>query len=140
MSVAVSLLFALLRPYRNNWHNIFDCLFFALTALAWQIVLYKYYHVFNISDDVLVFFGTLPFFFFIVYLAYRAILYFGILHKCMCCLRLLYLKLRNGHPDREYVDYVFPDRIDNPSHYVDGYLCESNQLQPVHRASTYGSI
>ena len=30
--------------------------------------------------------------------------------------------LRNGHPDGEYVDYVFPNRIDNPSHYICGWV------------------
>ena len=139
--IVFSLMVALLRPYKNNWSNFYECLFHALLALLSQLVLYQYYHVFKVPNEIFVLFLMLLFCCFIVYSAYRARL-----HRCMCCLRCLCQRLRNDHQtDREHIDYIFPDRLDNPGHYVDGYssgteellIPESNRLQP---ASTYGSI
>ena len=143
-----SLMVALLRPYKNNWSNFYECLFYAYLALFSQLALYQYYHILKLPFKAFIPFAIPPFCCFILYSAYRAIQYFGILHRCMYYLRCLCQRLRNGHQmDREHIDYIFPDRLDNPGHYVDGNLSgteellipESNRLQPASTV-TYGSI
>ena len=140
VGIVISLSFALLRPYRNNWFNILDCCSFALSALYIQLCMYKQ-HVFNFPIRILDGFILPPFLYFIVYIAYRLIVYTGVFQRCTCYQRLRCLK---GNNDR-----VLPHRLDNPSDYTDEPLTrekepsgpESSQLQnAVQGASDYGSI
>ena len=144
LGTVASLLFALLRPYRNNWFNILDCCSFALLAFRIQLIVYMQY-VFNIPDTIFIGYALLPFLYFIVYSAYRLILYTGVLfQRCRC-----YQRLRCPRDDAENNDYVLPHRLDDPSDYTavpstrEKELSgpESNQLQnAVQRLSDYGSI
>ena len=85
----------------------------------------------------------IPFLYFIVYSAYRLILYTGVCQRCRCCQRLRCLKR-----DAENNDYVLPYRLDDPSDYTDVPSTrekelsgpENNQLQyVVQSVSDYGS-
>ena len=51
VGTVISLSFALLRPYRNNWFNIQDCCYFALLALWLQLLVYKQY-VFDVPEII----------------------------------------------------------------------------------------
>ena len=51
VGIAGSLLFALLRPYRNSWFNILDCYYFAFLALWLQLFVYNQY-VFDVPKTV----------------------------------------------------------------------------------------
>ena len=143
IGVVISLSFALLRPYRNNWCNILDCCLFALLALWLQLYVYKNY-VFDVPDIVFDGLTLIPLLYFIVYSTYRLILYTGVFQRCRCCQRLRCLKR-----DAESNDYVLPHRLDDPSDYTDVPSTrerelsgpESNQLQnAVQSVSNYGTI
>ena len=137
MGTVISLSFALLRPYRNNWFNILDSCFFALLALWLQLVVYKE-HVFNVPYTVLTGFALVPFLYFIVYSAWKLIRYTGVFQRCTCYRRLRCLK-ENG-------DYVLPHRVDDPSDYTDAPSTRQKELsgpeskQLAQRVSDYGSI
>ena len=101
IGVVISLSFALLRPYRNNWCNILDCCLFALLALWLQLYVYNVY-VFDVPDIVLGGLILIPFLYFIVYSTYRLILYTGVFQRCTCYQRLRCLKRY-----AENSDYMF---------------------------------
>ena len=66
--VAISLLFALFRPYKNNYFNIIDCLAFALVGLATFLIMYTYTtHVYYYTQLFYVILLT-PFLYFICFL------------------------------------------------------------------------
>ena len=139
----VSLSFALLRPYRNTWFNILDCCSFALLALTIQLLVLKGYG-FDVPAIIFIGIALLPFLYFIVYSAYRLILYTGVFQRCRC-----YQRLRCLRDNAQNTDYVLPHRLDDPSDYTAVPLTrekelsghESNQLQNVVQGvSDYGSI
>ena len=143
VGIVVSLSFALLRPYRNNWFNLLDCCYCALLALYIQLRLYKQY-VFDVPDIVLSGFALLPFLYFIVYSACKLLLYTGVFQRCRCYQRLRCLK-----DDAENNDYVLPHRLDDPSDYTDVPSTrekelsgpKGNRLQNAAQGvSNYGSI
>ena len=143
VGIAGSLLFALLRPYRNSWFNILDCCYFAFLALWLQLFVYNQY-VFDVPKTVFGGLISIPLLYFIVYSAYRLILYTGVIQRCRCYQRLRCLK-----DDAENNDYVLPHRLDDPSDYTDVPSTrekelsgpEGNQLQnAVQGVSNYGSI
>ena len=141
--IVVSLSFALLRPYRNSWSNLIDCCSYAFLGLWFQLILYKQY-VFDVPEIVFGGLILLPFLYFIVYSAWKLILYTGVFQRCRCYQRLRCLK-----NDGENNDYVLPHRLDDPSDYTDVLSTrekelsgpEGNQLQnAVQGVSNYGSI
>ena len=109
VGTVVSLSFALLRPYRNNWFNILDCCFFAILALYIQLTVLVVYG-FNVPAIIFNSIELLPFFYFVVYSAYRLILYTGVFQRCRC-----YQRLRCLRDNAENNDYVLPHRLDDPS-------------------------
>ena len=139
--IAVSLMFALLRPYRKNQFNILDCLASALMALAHQMNLYNQY-IFRVPIEIASVFFILPFLYFIAYSAYKLIVYAGVIYRCHQIFR--YLKLKITDPTLPNTDNVeYPDRLENPNHYkeLSNTVSENNQMQNgVCKVSTYGSI
>ena len=142
-ATVVSLSFALLRPYRNNWYNILDCCLFALLALFLQLLVYTQY-VFSVPDITYIGLRSLPFLYFIVYSVRKLIRYTGVFQRCRC-----YRRLRCLRDDAENSDYVLPHRLDDPRDYIAVPSTRekersgpgSNQLQSaIQRASEYGSI
>ena len=143
LGTVVSLSFALLRPYRNSWFNILDCCYFAILALWLQLFVYKHY-VFDVPEIVFGGLISIPLLYFIVYSAYRSILYTGVIQRSRCYQRLRCLK-----DDAENNDYVLPHRLDDPCDYTDVPSTrekelsgsEGNQLQNAAQGvSNYGSI
>ena len=139
LAIVISLSFALLRPYRNNWFNILDSCSFAIVALYLQLDAYQLYmYVFDIPAIILAGFALLPFLYFIVYSAWKLIRYTGVFQRCTCYRRLRCLK-ENG-------DYVLPHRVDDPSDYTDAPSTRQKELsgpeskQLAQRVSDYGSI
>ena len=69
--VVISLLFALFRPYKNNYCNVIDCLAFALVGLVTFLIMYTYtthvYYYIQLLYVILL----IPFLYFILYILYR---------------------------------------------------------------------
>ena len=137
-----SLMFALLRPYRNNRFNILDCLASALVSLAQQINTYNRYNIISVPIELMTVFFILPFLYFSVYSTYKLTVYAGVFYRCHQIFRYLKLKICNPTlPNTNNVEY--PDRLENPHHYkeLSNTGSENNQLQNgVCKVSTYGSI
>ena len=142
--IVISLMFALLRPYRKNRFNILDCLTFALLALAHQISMYDKYNIFRVPNEIRSVMFILPFLYFSVYSAYKLIVYAGVSYRCHRIFRYLKLRIsRHTLTDTDDIEWGLPDRLENPSHYTNlsNPASENNQLQTgVCKVSPYGSI
>ena len=116
-----SLLFALLRPYKKNWLNILDSVILGLLGLASLWILY------NLETqrkwiELIGFIAALPLIYFVMYVAYRLLLWLGILQKCQQKSRSICQSLQQrwrGHNMRqqELCDGQLPDRMVNPCEY-----------------------
>ena len=98
----VSLLFALLRPYKDNWINIWDSVVFALFNFSLFWVMYAQY-VASLPFEVVGAIATLPLVYIIVFIVYK---YRSILQQCC-----VFLKTYRANPPFE------PDRLINPEEY-----------------------
>ena len=98
----VSLLFALLRPYKDNWINIWDSVAFALFNFSLFWVMYAQY-VASLPFEVVGAIATLPLIYIIVFIVYK---YRSILQQCY-----VFLKTYRANPPFE------PDRLINPEEY-----------------------
>ena len=81
-SSTASLLFALLRPYKNNWFNIWDSLVFALITLAEFSIAYTQ----NIATIPLQPLGTIltsaPFVYISIYVVYKVMNWTNVVQRC----------------------------------------------------------
>ena len=80
----VSLLFGLLRPYKENWINYIDCIGFMLLSFGEFVVVYDYatrsHYIFAYGLTVV------PLLYFIVYTCYKLLYQRVILRRCtLCC-------------------------------------------------------
>ena len=77
----VSLLFSLLRPYRDNRYNILDCVGFALYALLqFWIVCNEYINSVPLQFAYLL--TVLPFIYISIYIGYNLLLWMGLVQRC----------------------------------------------------------
>ena len=98
----VSLLFAILRPYKNNWINFWDSVVFALIAFSFFWVMCAQYIV-SLPFEVVGVIVTVPFMYIIIYVMFR---YTKVLRKCC-----VFLNKYRANPQLE------PDRPQNPEEY-----------------------
>ena len=104
-SSTVSLLFALLRPYKNNWFNIWDSLVFALIAFAEFSLAYTQY-IANIPLGPLgAIIASVPLLYLSVYVVYKAGTKANIVQRCW--------RLMNKHTTTS----MEADRLVNPDEY-----------------------
>ena len=118
----VSLLFALLRPYKCFWYTILDCLIFALMALLEFWILYsKLTDVISVPHALIYIVGMIPVIYFVLCISYKVLNGIGLLQKCQRRLRLwLLTRLPSGYPHQECIannDELFPHRLLNPGEY-----------------------
>ena len=74
----VSLLFALLRPYKDNWINIWDSVVFALFSLSFFWVMYGQY-IASLPLEVVGVIATLPLIYIVVFVVHK---YKNVLQNC----------------------------------------------------------
>ena len=101
-SSIVSLLFAILRPYKEGWINIWDSVVFALLAFSLFWVFYARYIVSHLFEIV----GVIAFVPFIYIICYVTFKYTNALQKCCA-----FLNKYRANPQLE------PDRLLNPEEY-----------------------
>ena len=91
LSMTTSLAFALMRPYKQNFYNKLDTIFFGLLALAYFSIVFVQRLVFTGEDltlaklpSVFIFIlGTLPLIYIVVFALYWVIVKRKLLHKCL---------------------------------------------------------
>ena len=119
----VSLLFALLRPYKDNWINIWDSVVFALFSFSIFWMVYAVYIAYLPFKAIGVIF-TVPFVYIIVFVVHR---YRNIFRNCCA-----FLNRYRANPRFE------PDRLQNPEE--DEQLPNADCAEGEHSNSvTFGS-
>ena len=98
----VSLLFAILRPYKNKWINVWDSVVFASMAFSLFWLMCTQYIV-SLHFEVVGVIVTVPFMYIIIYVMFR---YTKVFRKCC-----VFLNKCRANPQLE------PDRIQNPEEY-----------------------
>ena len=98
----VSLLFAILRPYKNNWINVWDSVVFALLAFVYLWTVYVCY-IGSLPLEVAGVSATIPLMYIIVYIMYK---HANIVRNCC-----VFLNKCRANPQSE------PDRLHNPGEY-----------------------
>ena len=118
-----SLLFALLRPYKKNWLNILDSVILASLGLGTLWVLYTLETPQEKWIELVGLIAALPLVYFVMYVAYKLLLWLGILQKCQQKSRNIYQFLQQrwrGHNMRQQElcdEEQLPDRMVNPCEY-----------------------
>ena len=112
-SAIVSLLFALLRPYKENWINIWDSVVFALFSLSFFWVIYAQY-IASLPFGVVGVISTAPLIYIIAYVLLK---YTNICRKCSVSLNR-YTTIPQFESDRlpcseEYADFPENDLSDS---------------------------
>ena len=95
----VSLLFALLRPYKDNWINIWDSVLFGLISFSFVWVMYAEY-IASLPVEVLGVISTVPLIYIVVFVVHR---YRNAFRNCCA-----FLNRYRANPPFE------PDRLINP--------------------------
>ena len=117
----VSLLFALLRPYKYKWYNVLDSLFLALTALYGFLILYSGTTDIIILPSVLWYtVAAVPLMYYIIFTIYTILRWLGVLQKCQqmwICVRLQLASGSMQHHRAIDSEDEFPDRLENPTEY-----------------------
>ena len=98
----VSLLFAILRPYKNNWINVWDSVVFALIAFGLLWVMCAQYIV-SLPFEVAGVIATVPSMYIFIYVMFR---YTKVFRNCCA-----FLNKYRANPQLE------PDRLLNPDEY-----------------------
>ena len=98
----VSLLFAILRPYKTNWINVWDSVVFALIAFSFFWVMYAQ-NIVSLPFEVIGVIATVPLIYVIFYVLFK---YTKVIRKCC-----LFLNKNRDIPPLE------PDRLLNPEEY-----------------------
>ena len=120
--IVASLLVALLRPYKKNWHNILDSLILASQGLSSLWILYNF-KTEGKWINLVGFIAALPMMYFLVYVTCRFLLWSGVLQKCKQKSRNIHQSLQQrwkGHNFRHqelYDEEQLPDRLVNPLKY-----------------------
>ena len=109
-----SILFALLRPYRNNWFNVLDSIQLALFSLAQFWVLYNRL-VSKVSLHFVFILGSEPLVYITVRVVYTVMLRTGLLHSLQNTLK--YTAKRIKSYKRTFSESALPDRLVNPQQY-----------------------
>ena len=117
--VIISLLFALFRPYKNNYFNIIDCLAFALVALSTFLMMYtNTTHVYFCIQLLYVILLT-PFLYFISFILYKTLFQVALLRTC--CSRIKKILQARNEIQYQHVqrgdNEDLPDRLVNPDMY-----------------------
>ena len=117
--VVISLLFALFRPYKNNYFNIIDCLAFALVALSTFVIMYAYTTHAQFSFQLLYVILLTPFLYFVSFILYKILSQVALLRAC--CSRIKRILLARNENQYQHVqrgdNEDLPDRIVNPNMY-----------------------
>ena len=117
--VVISLLFALFRPYKNNYFNILDCLSFALLAFSTFLIMYTYtthvYYCILLLYVILL----IPFLYFISFILYKILFQVALFR--VCCSRIKKILLARNENQYQHIqrddNEELPDRIVNPNMY-----------------------
>ena len=104
-SSTASLLFALLRPYKNNWFNVWDSLVFALIALAEFSIVYTTYIASIPLESLRAITASVPFLYLSIYVVYKIGTKVNIVQRYRC--------LMNKHVTTS----MEADRLVNPDEY-----------------------
>ena len=110
--IVASILFALLRPYRNNWFNVLDSVHLALFGLAQFWVLYNRL-VSKVSLHFVYALAVEPFVYITVYVVYKVMTRTGLLHSLQNTLNYTIKRINNFKRS----DSALPDRLVNPQQY-----------------------
>ena len=79
----VSLLFALLRPYKYHWYNVLDCVFLALIALFEFWILYsRTTEIINVPRVLIYAVSAVTGMYFAMFCSYKLLKWFGLVQKC----------------------------------------------------------
>ena len=124
-SSTASLLFALLRPYNNNWFNVWDSLMFALITFAEFSIAYTQY-IANIPLEPLgTIIASVPFLYLSVYVVYKIGTKANIVQRYRC--------LMNKHTTTS----MEADRLVNPDEYRRILSSVDNECSVQHEDQTY---
>ena len=110
VSVGISLIFLLVRPYKNNYFNVLDSFNFALLALSVLFALYNVYGIAEIPQALTYLLLVIPQLYFTVYLMYGLLLCTSLFYSCF--------KQRTIRHTGS-CDSLFPDRLVNTHYYTD---------------------
>ena len=125
--MTISLLFALVRPYKKNWLNIVDSLILASLGLAAMWICHSI-ETQGALIQLVGFIIALPLVYFVVYVTYRLLSWLEILQKCRQKLRSISQSIQQRWQgqnirqqelcDEELCDEEqLPDRMVNPCEY-----------------------
>ena len=116
---AGSLLFALLRPYKENWINIWDSVAFALYSFGELGTVYARY-INHSRFDIAYGLAVIPLLYITLYIAYQMLFRMSLRQRCSS----LFQKLTTQRATLPYVDTHynsdtddFPDRVAHPEQY-----------------------
>ena len=121
--MTVSLLFALLRPYKYNWYNVLDCLSLALLALFEFCILYCHTaELITVPIGFIYAIAAFPVVYFIICLSHKILKYLGLLQKCKRKLtpfmrQLVFRNMQQLIPEENTINDEFPHRLENPGEY-----------------------
>ena len=122
LATVSSVLFLSLKPYKEQWFNVFDGLIFAVMSFALVCVVYKIF-VARIPDSILYTTTILPLVYFAVYILCKVLLKTSLLqhHQRLRTLMEQFTAYRNTQHlhTRGHSDNGFPDRLLNPECYND---------------------
>ena len=117
--VVISLLFALFRPYKNNYFNIIDCLAFTLVALSTFLIMYTYTTHVQFCIQLLYVVVLTPFLYFVSFILYKIFSQVVLLRAC--CSRIKKTLLARNENQYQHIqrgdNEDLPDRIVNPDMY-----------------------
>ena len=115
-----SLLMITLKPYKENWFNIFDGLSLSLLGFVYVGTLYNTY-VANISSTIICIVVTVPLIYFTIYIICKILLQTKLLQSRHCCWKILVRVTAhydiNQLAGNEQDDSDFPHRLLNPEEY-----------------------
>ena len=123
--MTVSLMFALVRPYKKNWQNIVDSLILASLGLAAMWVCHSI-ETQGALIQLVGFIIALPLVYFVVYVTYRVFSWLEIPQKCQQKLRSISQSIQqrwhgqNIRQQKLYDEEQLPDRMVNPCEYQPG--------------------
>ena len=125
--IIASLMFALLRPYKNDWFNILDSLLFATLALSIFLVMYNK-HVASTPQQIVALLTIVPLIYIVSFITIKLIKVCR--SKALCSLCRKYQHLQDQQPaqhemltsgEHETDDSGVPDRLLHPENYDHEY-------------------
>ena len=113
---SASLLFGLLRPYKEIWINVVDSIGFMLFSLAEFIAVYNEHVDKSYSDFLLYCLGTVPLIYISCYILYNLLSRLGLLHCCgpFCKSPTIEDHVWESYRDGEEYESLLPNTL-NPS-------------------------